>query len=388
MVEQATGRMMKRLPVADLFAKLSTSDDAQSQDAAAAAAPASGGDQQPAPAASDATAAGPKVESTASAGSAERHISQPTRFRYKRVRTVPGSQLSPSASSVNKRGRRSGADSPSSNAGEAQGAGATLQKDGVAMQRIRTAPLSEHEKLFDKNIFSAFSAADNVTRAVQTLEIDRSMVNFQRRSSDDTSLLMAAARWGDIQAVTFLLTSLNADTSLRDMHGNTAENIAVMFGHHAVAEIIKKHIATQQSRAKNGDDSSPAKQSRLHDPTSSGNEVDSEFHYDVFELVDEEDETDDADEARGTFYVSQFADNMLLYHDDAFLEAMTSDEESSAGSDSNHVRTELTDFDNDAPLTFCVTYLVLRRKITTQMNTQKMKAVTKCLNKMTRIDVA
>ena len=169
-VEQATGRNLKRLPVADLFAGLTTSEDASPFTAnpfAGTGLDVDGGSSGGGGAGSGGGRAAAAPTTSTSGG--------PKRFRYKRVRTVSRTAAaSSSPGALTKRGRRSGKNSPGSQEpapalpGPARpGPAQLLQRDGITLERVVVAPLSDYEKLFDLNIFEAFTSPDLVTRSVQ-----------------------------------------------------------------------------------------------------------------------------------------------------------------------------------------------------------------------------
>ena len=97
--------------------------------------------------------------------------------------------------------------------------------------------------MFDYNIFEAFKRPELVTRSVQMLDKAPAMVDFQRRLGDETTLLMAAARWGDTHAAEYLLTRLGADPDLCDVNGLRAVDIAAKFDHDDTVALLRKHAS-------------------------------------------------------------------------------------------------------------------------------------------------
>eukprot|EP00939_MAST-03C_sp_MAST-3C-sp1_P000325 g325.t1 len=114
-----------------------------------------------------------------------------------------------------------------------------LDRRGFA--RTKVPVLNEDEIVMDKAVWSAFQSG-NFVELYGLIAHGKGSINYQRRASDMTTCLMAAARHGKRDVCEEFLR-IGANASLKSKLGDTAATIAGKHGHRELGAWLKKHEA-------------------------------------------------------------------------------------------------------------------------------------------------
>ena len=110
-----------------------------------------------------------------------------------------------------------------------------LEEKGFVRKSVPV--LAPDEIQMDKAIWTAFRTG-SFEEIFRLISHGTGSLNFQRRASDNTTALMAAAHQGNLD-ITKQLLEMGADVNLKSAHGDTASDIARSRGHDSVVKCIE-----------------------------------------------------------------------------------------------------------------------------------------------------